>query len=65
VVIQILKWVKQEGESDEDLSTTYLIKKVGHRFFFSPEKGDEHTTAIEAVRNFRGIPVPTTTTIGG
>jgi hypothetical protein len=57
--------IKQEGESDEDLSTTYLIKKVGHRFFFSPEKGDEHTTAIEAVRNFRGIPVPTTTTIGG
>ena len=57
--------IKQEGESDEDLSTNYLIKKVGHRFFFSPEKGDEYTTAIEAVRNFRGLPVPTTTTIGG
>ena len=55
----------QEGENDEDLSTNYLIKGLGHRFYFDPSSGDEYKTAIEAVRNFRGQAVPTTTTIGG
>ena len=54
----------QEGENDEDLSTNYLIKGLGHRFYFDPSAGDEYKTAIEAVRNFRGQAVPTTTTIG-
>ena len=44
----------QEGENDEDLSTNYLIKGLGHRFYFDPSAGDEYKTAIEAVRNFRG-----------
>ena len=64
VSLQIMKddtntEVENEGESNPQESTKYLIKGLHHRIYLKADKSDEYKTSLELVRNFRGEPVPT------